>query len=168
MKEIKHLLYLPAFLIPNSRLKGVTLPDAPAYLYLTVAIPNEIPANILEHNVLTRLSVGIADATPTPNETGGYDIIVDLYTTDTDEFYGELPGMLYGHGVELEYPRQLAAEWALHLEGTRRKASWLYEADRWALYQPEKKRLQVAYALHGTDDLATVPTVEELEAGQPL
>ena len=149
-------------------LKGVTLPDAPAYLYLTVAIPNEIPANILEHNVLTRLSVGIADATPTPNETGGYDIIVDLYTTDTDEFYGELPGMLCGHGVEPEYPRQLAAEWALHLEGTHRKASWLYEADRWALYQPEKKRLQVAYALHGTDDLATVPTVEELEAGQPL
>lgn len=144
------------------------MPDAPAYLYLTVAIPNEIPANILEHNVLTRLSVGIADATPTPSETGGYDIIVDLYTTDTDEFYGELPGMLYGHGVEPEYPRQLAAEWALHLEGTHRKASWLYEADRWALYQPEKKRLQVAYALHGTDDLATVPTVEELESGQPL
>lgn len=144
------------------------MPDAPAYLYLTVAIPNEIPANILEHNVLTRLSVGIADATPTPNETGGYDIIVDLYTTDTDEFYGELPGMLCGHGVEPEYPRQLAAEWALHLEGTHRKASWLYEADRWALCQPEKKRLQVAYALHGTDDLATVPTVEELESGQPL
>lgn len=144
------------------------MPDAPAYLYLTIAIPNEIPVNILEHNALTRLSVGIADATPTPNETGGYDIIVDLYATDTDEFYGELPGMLYGHGVSPEYPRQLAAEWALHLEGTHRKASWLYEADRWALYQPEKKRLQVAYALHGTDDLATAPTVEELEAGQPL
>lgn len=144
------------------------MPTTPAYLYLTVAIPEEIPADILEHNVITRLSVGIADATPTPNELGGYDIIVDLYTTDTDEFYGGLPGMLYGHGVPPEYPRQLAAEWANHLEGTRRKASWLYEADRWALYEPDKKRIQVAYALHDTDDIATVPTVEELIAGQPL